>query len=94
MAGAAMTGFRRCGRGQTVTIRVNGEAISAQAGESVALALLAAGHGRFGVRSSDGSAYGPYCLMGVCFRCQCRIDGRPGEQACMVPVRDGLEVMV
>ena len=87
-----MSGFVRRGGGATVTIRVDGEAVPAREGESVALALIAAGRLRLGTRPSDGSAYGPYCLMGVCFRCQCRIDGRDGEQACMVPVRDGMEV--
>lgn len=87
-----MSGFRRRGGGARVTIRVDGEPVDARAGESVALALLAAGRLRTGRRPSDGSAAGPHCLMGVCFRCQCRIDGRPGELACLTPVREGLEV--
>ena len=87
-----MSGFYRQGGGETMTIRVNGEPVPARAGESVALALLAAGHARFGQRPADGSAVGPFCLMGVCARCNCTIDGRPGEQACMVLVADGLEV--
>ena len=87
-----MAGFRRRGPAGKITLRVNGAPVAARAGESVALALLAAGYLRFGARPSDGSAAGPYCLMGVCARCGCRIDGRPGEQACLVPVRDGMEI--
>lgn len=87
-----MNGFRRRAGGTPLTIHVNGEPVAAQAGDSVALALLAAGRLSFGLRPADGSPIGPFCLMGVCARCQCTIDGRPGEQACMVPVADGLEV--
>lgn len=87
-----MSGFCRRGGDAFLTIRVNGDPVEARAGESVALALLAAGRMSFGQRPADGSALGPFCLMGVCARCHCTIDGRPGEQACMVPVTDGLEV--
>lgn len=87
-----MSGFRRRGAGGTLTIRVNGNPVPARAGESVALALLATGHLGFGRRPSDGSALGPFCLMGVCARCECTVDGRAGEQACMIPVSEGLDV--
>ena len=81
-----MTGFRRVGTGRTVTIRVDGTPIRAREGDSVALALLAEGH------DTIGSGPTPYCLMGVCFGCLVTIDGRPSEQACMTPVREGLVV--
>jgi NADH dehydrogenase/NADH:ubiquinone oxidoreductase subunit G len=30
--------------------------------------------------------------VGVCFGCLCCIDERPGTQACLEPVRDGMTV--
>ncbi len=83
-----MSAFRRIdgGDSRTVTITVDGAALEAREGDSVALALLAAGRMRIG----DGPT--PYCLMGVCFGCLVTIDGRRAEQACMVPVREGLTV--
>ena len=82
-----MSGFRRIGEGRAVTITVDGAPLAAREGDSVALALLAAG------RPTIGDGPTPYCLMGVCFGCLVTIDGRRGEQACMVPVREGLAVL-
>jgi predicted molibdopterin-dependent oxidoreductase YjgC len=75
-----------------VTLRVDGRPVAAREGQSVAAALLAAGVASFGGRSGAGAPLAPWCLMGVCFGCLCRIDGRRGAQACLEPVRDGLEV--
>ena len=43
-------------------------------------------------RTSDGSARGLFCGMGLCFDCLVRVDGRPGVRACVTPVRDGMRV--
>ncbi|MEO1104721.1 MAG: (2Fe-2S)-binding protein [Pseudomonadota bacterium] len=83
--------WRRTDPGQTLTILVNGAPVVARDGDSVALALLAAGHRTFGGQTADGPAT-PLCLMGVCFGCLCTINGRAGEQACLSPVREGLAV--
>ena len=32
--------------------------------------------------------------MGSCFECLVQIDGQPNQQACMVPVRDGMQVQL
>lgn len=79
-------GFRRLGEGARVTITVDGSPVEAREGDSVALALMAHGRERIG----NGPT--PYCLMGVCFGCLVTIDGRASEQACLVPVREGLVV--
>ncbi|WP_226577569.1 (2Fe-2S)-binding protein [Acuticoccus sediminis] len=81
-----MTGFARVGESRRVTILVDGNPVEAREGDSVALALMASG------RLTIGTGPTPYCLMGVCFGCLCTIDGRPSEQACMTPVREGLSV--
>lgn len=77
---------------QTVTIFVDGTPLAAHGGQTVAAALLSAGRKSFAVHAKTGAPLAPYCMMGVCFGCLCEIDGRPGSQACLVPVRDGLIV--
>ncbi len=84
--------MRRLSGAEEVTIVVDGASVTARAGDSVAGALLAARHVAFGSARPGEPPRAPYCLMGVCFGCLCRIDGRPGEQACLWPVREGLIV--
>ncbi|MFO0998136.1 MAG: FAD-dependent oxidoreductase [Alphaproteobacteria bacterium] len=69
----------------------DGARIPARAGESVAAALLAAGHVALR-RAKDGSRRGIFCGMGVCQECLVTIDGVPGHRACMTAVRPGLVV--
>lgn len=87
-----MTAWRRSGDGETVTIYVDAEPFAARIGDSVATALLARGHLSFSDHPKTGKARAPQCLIGICYGCLCTIDGRPGAQACLEPVREGLDV--
>lgn len=78
--------------GETVTIHVNGQTVTATPDETVATVLLRLGTRSFGINPASGYPQAPACLMGVCFGCLCRIDGRPGTQACLEQVRDGMAV--
>jgi len=51
-----------------VTIRVNGNAVSAYEGESLATALIASGT-LIMSQDSKGRMRSPYCNMGICFDC-------------------------
>jgi sarcosine oxidase subunit alpha len=85
--------FRRViERGSPVTIFVDGAIATARDGDSVAAAVLAAGHAACHSSAVSGAARGPYCLMGVCFDCLVMIDGVANRQGCMIPVRDGMRV--
>ena len=81
------------GPAPTVGIVVDGKPVEARLGDSVAAAMLAAGFVASRVTPVSGSARGAYCLMGVCFECIVSIDGVAGRQACLVPVRDGMQVV-
>ena len=60
---------------------IDGAAVAARAGETVAATLLAAGGWR------------PlYCGMGACFACVVTIDGEPGRRACVELTRPGMVV--
>jgi predicted molibdopterin-dependent oxidoreductase YjgC len=74
-----------------VQIVVDGERLDAHAGESLAVALAAAG--KLVIRHSPvaGGARGMFCLMGVCQECLVHVDGLP-VTACTQPVREGIQV--
>lgn len=79
-------------RGTLLTIRLDGRELPAWEGETVAAALVAAGHRVFRTTPGDGGPRGYFCGMGVCHDCLMTIDGQPNVRACMTPVRQGLEV--
>ena len=75
-----------------VTLQVESRAFLAPEGQALALALLQAGVVSFRETPVSAAPRGPLCLMGVCFDCLVQVDGRPNVQACMVAVRDGMQV--
>jgi D-hydroxyproline dehydrogenase subunit gamma len=75
-----------------VQFRFNGESVTAPAGDTIAAALLAAGHTTFRRSPASAALRGPYCVMGACFECMVEIAGIGGRQACMTEARDGMEV--
>lgn len=77
-----------------ISLNVNGQPVVAKSTDSVATALLRAGYIHFALNTKTGLPLAPACLMGVCFGCVCTIDGRPGSQACLEPVRDGLVITI
>lgn len=78
--------------GRPVTIEFEGESVTAREGDSVAAALLAAGHAVTRTTPVGGAERGPFCMMGVCFDCLMEIDGQPNRQGCVVLVSEGLRV--
>jgi predicted molibdopterin-dependent oxidoreductase YjgC len=76
----------------SVSLTVDGEPITARAGDTVAAALLAAGHAACRETAVSNAPRGPYCLMGVCFDCLVSIDGVGNRQGCLVRVREGMRV--
>lgn len=75
-----------------LTIQFAGRSVPARAGDSIAVALLAAGITCTRTTPASGAPRGPFCLMGVCFECLAVVDGRANVQTCMTPVRDGMRV--
>jgi D-hydroxyproline dehydrogenase subunit gamma len=70
----------------------DGRELVARAGDSVAVALLAAGEANLRETPVSGAPRAPYCMMGVCFDCLVEIDGVGNRQACLVPVAEGMRV--
>lgn len=80
------------GSDRAVTLRIADQTVLARDGDSVAAAMLAAGLASCRRTPVSGAPRAPYCLMGVCFDCLVEIDGAANQQACLVPVREGMVV--
>lgn len=71
----------------------DGVPVQAERGDTLAVALLAAGVNHVRRTAISGAARAPYCLMGVCFECLVTVDGMSNRQACLIEVEDGMEVL-
>lgn len=69
----------------------DGEPLEAEAGTSVASALIATGT-RSWRTTREGRSRGLFCGIGVCFDCLVEIDGESGQRACMIPLGEGMDV--
>ena len=70
----------------------DGKTLWAERGDTLALALLAAGVDVFRKSAVGGVPRAPYCLMGVCFECLVTVDGVQNRQSCLIEVREGMVV--
>ncbi|GBR46275.1 sarcosine oxidase subunit alpha [Gluconobacter roseus] len=75
-----------------VTLFLDGQPITASAGDTVAVCLLRAGVSYNRLMPVSGAPRLPYCMIGHCFECLVEIDGIGNRQACLTPVRDGMKV--
>ena len=75
-----------------LTVYVNGTAVAVPAGFTAAAAMLMHGDGATRTTPVSGEGRAPYCMMGVCFECLAEIDGVPNQQACLVPVAEGMRI--
>lgn len=74
-----------------VSLQINGQTVKVIDGMNVAAAIAQL---RLPCRRSvSGQARMPLCGMGVCFECRVCIDGVAQQRACMVQVRDGMQVI-
>ncbi len=71
----------------------DGVPMQAERGDTLAVALLAAGVNHVRRTGISGAARGPYCLMGVCFECLVTVDGVQNRQACLIEVDDEMDVL-
>jgi len=71
---------------------LNGQPVSAAAGQTIAAALLA--DGRRILRRTPGSnaSRAIFCGIGICFDCLVTVDDQPHVRACITPVQPGMRV--
>lgn len=77
--------------GERVTVTVDGVALEARRGQTVAAALYASGRRVLRTTRIEGKPRGLYCAMGVCFDCVVKVNGET-TRACMRYVEDGMDV--
>ena len=75
----------------TVSVVVNGVAVTMPVGSMVSAAIMKSGVSSFR-RSVTGEARGPLCGMGICFECRVTIDGESHCRSCQTVCRDGMDV--
>jgi len=74
----------------TIRFSLDGEAIDAHPGDTVAAALLRARITTFTRSIKYHRPRGPFCLSGTCGQCLMRVDGVPSLPACRVKVQEGM----
>ena len=79
-------------RGAPVTFTFDGKAVSAFAGETIAVALHAAGFKTLSHSLEKHRPRGLYCAIGNCSSCMMVVDGESNVKACMELVREGMVV--
>lgn len=79
-------------RGMPIQFYFNGEPITAYEGETIGMALWAAGKQALRTSPKRGEVRGVFCGIGVCQECIVLIEGRRRE-SCLTVVREGLSVV-
>ena len=74
----------------TIRISLDGEAIDARPGDTIAAALLRARITTFTRSIKYHRPRGPFCLQGTCGQCLMRVDGVPSRLACRVRAEEGM----
>lgn len=74
-----------------VQFRFDGRVYLAEAGDTIAAALLRAGVRQLRRAPSGGAPRGLFCCMGICQECVVEVDGIHRE-ACRTPVTAGMVV--
>ncbi len=77
---------------QALTLYIDGQAVRAQHGDTVAAVILRQDSPVTRTTPVLGNPRAPYCMMGVCFECLAIVDGVASTQTCMLPARDGMRV--
>ncbi|MEB2310645.1 MAG: (2Fe-2S)-binding protein [Sorangiineae bacterium] len=72
-----------------MTLTHDGASVTAERGEPLAIALLAAGRGPLSRSSKLHRPRGAWCLRGGCEGCLARVDGVPNVMTCRHAVRGG-----
>lgn len=79
-------------RGEEVSFTFDGQPLTGYTGETVAVALHAAGVRKLSHSLYRGRPRGLYCAIGNCSSCMMIVDGAPNVKICMELVREGMQV--
>ena len=74
---------------QAFAFQFDGHAVSAQPGQSIAAALIAAGQRSWRRTRAGGTPRGVFCGIGICFDCLITVNGEPNRRACLIEAQPG-----
>lgn len=90
------TGARRLdaavARGRPIAMTIDGRAVTAYEGETVAAVLLLEGRRDVRATGRRGEPRGLFCGMGVCFDCLATVDGVANVRTCVTFAAHGMVV--
>ncbi len=73
-------------------VEVDGEMLTAYAGESVAAILMLSGRRTFTQPSRYNLSRTVFCGMGICHQCLVTVDGVRDVRGCMTTVQPGMQI--
>jgi predicted molibdopterin-dependent oxidoreductase YjgC len=73
----------------SVQFTFDGRPLTAESGQTVGAALLAAGVRSWRTTRFGGKPRGLFCGIGVCFDCLVTVNGKPNVRACLAPIAEG-----
>jgi len=76
---------------ETITLSVNGKAVTVPDGSVVSTAVALSGASAFR-RSVRGEPRAPLCGMGICFECRVTINGHAHARSCQILCRENMDV--
>lgn len=79
-------------RGKEVTLYFEGTPIKAYEGETIAMALHAAGIRTFQYSTKKHRPRGLFCAIGKCSSCLMKVNGIPNVRTCITLVEDGMQI--
>jgi predicted molibdopterin-dependent oxidoreductase YjgC len=84
-----MTGRETKAERETLAFTFDAKPIAAEAGQSIAAALLAAGIRSWRTTRVARESRGVFCGIGVCHDCLIAVNGVAGQRACITEAHDG-----
>lgn len=72
-----------------VAFTFDGRGVTAEAGQSIAAALIAAGVRSWRTTRGEGRPRGLYCGIGICHDCLLVVNGAAAQRACLTEAHDG-----
>ncbi|MEU0506738.1 (2Fe-2S)-binding protein [Nocardia sp. NPDC005998] len=75
-----------------VHLTLDGQELLAHPGQTVGAALIDAGIQSWRTTRKNGRPRGLFCGIGICYDCLITVDGAPNQRACLVPVREGMQL--
>lgn len=77
-----------------ITFYLDGEAIEAMEGDTIASALLANGRKVCRYTRKNNEPRGIFCSIGRCNDCLVTVNGIPNICSCVTPVKDGMNIKI